>query len=126
MRPLGPAKRENTIAGIKSGKPLREIAKDTEYSKSIVGRVHKEMNDKGANVVDSNGGRSAKLDKLTKRRAKRMVRIGERDSTPGVARSLKQDLNIDVPSEAVRKAFKENEFRAIKKKKAPLRKKKNQ
>ncbi|KAF2860169.1 hypothetical protein K470DRAFT_286994 [Piedraia hortae CBS 480.64] len=77
MRPLGPSKRENNIAGIRSGKSIREIAKDTGCSKGNVGRVHKELKDKGANVVDSNAGRPAKLDNFTKRRVARMVCTGE-------------------------------------------------
>ncbi|KAF2857144.1 hypothetical protein K470DRAFT_261075 [Piedraia hortae CBS 480.64] len=60
MRPLGPSKRENIIAGMKSGKPVRKIAKDSGCNKGNVERVHKELKDKGANVVDSNAGRPAK------------------------------------------------------------------
>ncbi|KAF2864243.1 hypothetical protein K470DRAFT_55650 [Piedraia hortae CBS 480.64] len=87
-------------------------------------KARKQLKNKGENVLDTNAGCPTKLDQVTKSRAAYKVCTGKRDSAPCVVRVLMQDLVIDFSSETVRKPFKENELRAIKQEKTPLRTKK--
>lgn len=99
-----------------AGESARQIAKKFQIGATTVNRVRK----KGRSaILKAKGGRPAKLSAATKRHIRRVIMTAKADTAIQITKQLRNDSNMVVSPNTVRRALKEGGLRAVTKKKKP-------
>ena len=117
MKPLAPSTRQNIISSLHNGKSIRQISKEQHVSHGVVGILCQNLSDL---EKSAKGGRPATLTPQSKRNARRLIKTGQCQSAPQVAKELSKVEDKNVNPWTVRRALKIEGMKAIKIKKKPL------
>jgi transposase len=120
MRATSSTQCTTVISLLQEGYSLRQIEAKTGLGKSTIGRIKKQVDEDKEN---SKGGRPSKLSSANKRTIIRQITSGKLDNAAEATQFINNILPSPVTPQTVRNALKENDFRAVVKKKKPLLKK---
>src|SRR5882762_2170840 len=102
---------------LQEGYSLRQIESKTGLGKSTIGRIKKEMD---GDKENSKGGRLSKLSPGDKQSIIRQITTGRLDNAVEATHFINNILSNPVTPQTVRNTLKQDDFRAVVKKKRPL------
>ena len=108
--------RNNITSLLVDGHSIREVAKRVGVNKSTVQKIRAKYL---PGIPKRSSGRHAKLTPQSKRYCVRSITSGKLQTATAVAKKLKEDLNIEVSANTVRRTFKEAGLEAGKKVEKP-------
>lgn len=120
MRPISSTQHSSVISLLQEGYSLRQIQSKTTLGKSTIGRIKKELD---MDKENHRGGQPAKLSPGDKRSLIHQITTGRLDNAVEATHFINNTLVTPVTPQTVRNALKQNNFRAVVKKKCPLLKK---
>ena len=120
MKPTSSTKHSAVISPLQQGYSLRQIESKTGLGKSLIGRISKEMD---GDKENSKGGHPSKLSSGDKQSIICQITSGRLDNAVEATYFINNILSNTVTPQTVRNALKQDDFRAVVKRKRPLLKK---
>src|SRR5882724_1653757 len=120
MQPTSSTKCSQVISLLNDGYSLCQIEGKTHLEKSTIGIIKKEIN---VDKENSKGGHPSKLSYHDKQSIIHQITTGKLDNAVQATHFINNTLPNPITPQTVRKAFKENNFCSVIKKKSPLLKK---
>lgn len=116
MKSISEEIRNNVVVLVNAGHSLRQIGQRLGISYSTVKRVRDTID---TDIQQSRGGRPAKLSQHDKRNMIRSIMSGTANNAVQLSKQLKDNTDINVSSQTVRRALKEAGMKSVAKKRKP-------